>query len=263
MPSSACHPDATSLNEGERLLEGGNRLRAVLHLLLNAKVLDGQSWVHGHVFERLLEVRDPCHVGDGAAEVVDELLADDLPVIPRRVEDLADRGCCRRLTVHKAERFRVLGRGDVLEPKHLPRLEGPAEIRRLNRGREMVSIMQPWKSGANLASDRLEYRWNVSRGGAGVPVLLAGRCAALHRLVMVANSCVCLEARIRGRGVDRGQSGYGGLRSDRRVALSQVSAHTAEKLLLAAPGSVPVGHETGHDMYRRVADPRASPPPCH
>src|SRR5690606_30248855 len=97
-----------AVGEGERLPEHLVRGRAVPHVLLDAEVVDRQVQVErgGHadgrdvgravdagldlvlrrVVEELAHRRDPAGVGDGRADVVDELLADQRLVVPDGVE---------------------------------------------------------------------------------------------------------------------------------------------------------------------------------
>src|SRR5437868_5174731 len=126
------------------------RFRGVPHVLLNTEVghpcIEVKRGAHGHRREirrpvatgadlvetgevcDAAQMRDAAGTDDGATNVVDELILDQILGIPDRVEDLAHRERYHGVLPDQSEGFLVFGAGDILEPEQLIGLEQPAEI---------------------------------------------------------------------------------------------------------------------------------------
>ncbi|GAA2273432.1 hypothetical protein GCM10009853_029080 [Glycomyces scopariae] len=188
-------------------------------------------------------MRDPAGVRDGAAHVVDQLLADDLLVVPHGIEDLADRERGRGVLPDQAQRLLVLGGRDVFEPEQVVGFERLPELRGLDRGEPVVRVVQQREFGAELVPDGLEHPGHVAEVGARVPVLLGRTRAALGRLVVVADPVHGLVGRVRGDPVDRLQPRDPGLDAEGPVPLLLVGADGVEEFGEVLAGGVPVREE--------------------
>jgi hypothetical protein len=80
-------------------------------------------------------------VGGGSANVVDQLLGDQLLVVPDGVENLTDRQGRGGVLAHQPQRLLVLGGGAVLQPEEVVRLQALAELRRLDRSEAMMGVV--------------------------------------------------------------------------------------------------------------------------
>ena len=77
----------------------------------------------------LPQVADAPRVNHGGADVVDQLLLNELAAVVNRIEHLADGERCRRVLADQPEALLVLGRSRVFEPEEMVRLERSAEAR--------------------------------------------------------------------------------------------------------------------------------------
>ena len=170
--------------------------------------------------------RDAAEVRGGGPDVVDQLFLDEGLVVPHGVEDLADRQRGGGVLADQAQRLLVLGRGAVLEPEQVVRLQGLAQLGGLDRGHPVVPVVQQRHLRAELVAHRLEHGRQVAQVGAGVPVLLHRERAAAGGLVVVPlPRCLGL-----GRdAVDGLDARDGGLDADRLVAQLQVLADRVEQ----------------------------------
>ena len=146
--------------------------------------------------------------------------------------------CCRT----SRRRVLVLGRGAVLQPEQVVRLQRLAEPRGLDGRQPVVRVVQQRELRAELAAHRLEHGGDVPQVGAAVPVLLRGQRRALRRLVVVA---LALGARLGGDAVHGVDARHRGLHPDRAEPQLQVLADRVEQLLGVAARGVPVGHDAG------------------
>ena len=102
----------------------------------------------------LAQVGDAAGVHDRGADVVDELLLDQLLAVVDRVEHLADRERRRRVLADQPEALLVLGRRRVLQPEQVVRLERLAEPRRLDRRQAVVHVVQQVQVGPEALAQR-------------------------------------------------------------------------------------------------------------
>lgn len=114
-----------------------------------------------------------------------KLLADDVLEVPDRVEDLSDRERGRGVLADQAQRFLVLGRGAVLEPEQVVRLQVLSQSGGLDRRHPVVSVVQERDVGTELVAHRLEHTGQMVQVGARVPVLLDRLRAASGRFMVV------------------------------------------------------------------------------
>ena len=104
----------------------------------------------------LAQMRDAAGVDHRGADVVDQLVLDQLLAVPDRVEHLADRDRRHGMLADQPERFLVLGRRRVLDPEHAQRLERLAEPRRLDRREAVVHVVQQVEVEAEFLAQRFE-----------------------------------------------------------------------------------------------------------
>src|ERR1035441_8844574 len=123
-------------------------------------------------------MRDAAGVRDGAANVVDQLLADEGLVVPDRVKYLPDRERRRRVRSHQPQRLLVLRWDAVLQPEQVVGFEALAELGGLDRGHAVMPVVQQWQLGTELAAHGLEHGRNVAQIGTGVPRLLRRQVAS-------------------------------------------------------------------------------------
>src|ERR1700759_1363271 len=125
-----------SVLKGVASPEDLQRTGAVLHVFLYAEVVDGQPQVQGRRHtnwrdigwavnpglnlvllgegEQLPHGRNPAGVRDGRPDIINKLLADQGPVVPDGVEDLACRERSDCVLADNAESLLVLRRSAVL-----------------------------------------------------------------------------------------------------------------------------------------------------
>ena len=178
----------------------------VAHVLLDAEVrhrdaevqvggqanggeVGGAVAARAHVVELgqgcdLAQVRDPARVGGVHADVVDQLLCDQLLAVPDRIEDLADRDRGGGVLTDDPEGFLVLGRRRILEPEQRAVLDPLAQLARLDRRQAMVNIVQQVEVEAELLAHGVKQLGHELQVGARLPDRLQ-RQLALCRLVVV------------------------------------------------------------------------------
>src|SRR5881396_3888951 len=88
------------------------------------------------------QMRDAPRMNDRRADVVDQLLADQILAVPDRVEDLADGEWSRRVLPDEPERLLVLGGCGVLEPEQAIGLEILPQPRGLDRRHAVMAVVQ-------------------------------------------------------------------------------------------------------------------------
>ena len=199
-------------------------------------------------------VEDPAQPGDAAGvrdrrpDVVDQLLLQQFPVVPDRVEHLADRERRRGVFADQPERGLVLGRGHVLQPEQVEGLERLAQLGRLDRGQPVVRVVQQRQLGPELVAHGLEHRRHVAQVGAGVPLLLDRPGGPAGRLMVVAARAAGAGVPAGGHAVHALEAGNAALDPDRAEPLGLMGAHGVEQLGQVPAGRVAVG---------QAADPAA------
>src|SRR3954468_14206231 len=78
----------------------------------------------------------------GGADIVDQLLLDQLLAVPDRIEDLADRERRRRMLSDQAEIGLILGRSRIFQPERLVGLEILAEPPGFDRRQPMMHVVE-------------------------------------------------------------------------------------------------------------------------
>src|SRR5262245_40336083 len=87
-------------------------------------------------------MRDASRADDGHADVVDELLLDQLLAVPDRIEHFTDREWRGRVLPYQPERLVVLRGRRVLEPKEAIPFERFSKLPRFDRCEPMMRIVQ-------------------------------------------------------------------------------------------------------------------------
>ena len=208
----------------------------VVHVLLDAEVVDGEAEVErgGHGDGRdvggavvagadvveggevggLFGVGDAAAVDDGHADVVDELVADEVVGVPDGVEDFAyGDGCCG-VVADEFEAFLQFGGAGVFEPEEVVGLEGFAEARGFDGGEAVVDVVEEMDVGAEFDAEFFEERGGEVEVAFGGPEGFGGE-AALGGFVGLAGF---------GDSVAGGDAGDSGLGADGEVAFGDVLA---------------------------------------
>ena len=163
------------------------------------------------------QVRDAAGVHDGRADVVDQLVLDQVLAVPDRVEHLADRQRRRGVLADQAERLLVLGRRRVLHPEQAVGLERLAQPRRLDRRQPVVHVVQQVRARSRTSRARASnslgtWRRYLSR----VDQSCLGRQVGVGRLVEQLAAAADAVGLV--------QPGHAALRADRLVAHARCSA---------------------------------------
>ena len=186
------------------------------------------------------QVRDAARVHDRRADVVDQLLADQLLAVVDRREHLADRERRRRVLPDQPEALLQLGRHRVLHPEQPVRLERLAEPRRLDRRQAVVDVVQQVHVRAELAPRAFEQRRH------DVQVLLR-RPERLQRLALLGRLVVQLAARDAVRVRDAGHAALQRAPPCSPGATYSAAAATVSSIDLA------VGVAVDHHVVARLA----------
>ncbi len=88
------------------------------------------------------QMTDAAGVHDRRADVVDQLLLDELLAVEDRVEDFADRERRRRVLADQPEALLQFRRSRIFQPEEMVRLEVFAETGGFNRRQAMMDIVQ-------------------------------------------------------------------------------------------------------------------------
>jgi hypothetical protein len=206
----------------------------VVHVLLDAEVVDGEAEVqgcgHGHGGEigraveagadmveggevgGLLEVGDAAAVDDGHAEVVDPLVADEVVAIPDGVEDFAGGEGDGGVLADELEAFLELGGAGIFEPEQVVGFERFAEARGFDGGEAVVDVVQEVQVGAEVGAELFEEFGDVVEVALGRPERF-GWEAAFGGFVGLAGP---------GHAVAGGDAGNSALSADGEVALGLI-----------------------------------------
>ncbi|ABA53425.1 hypothetical protein BURPS1710b_A0511 [Burkholderia pseudomallei 1710b] len=189
--------------------------------------------VHRRVIGDAAHVRDAARVHDRRADVVDQLIADQVLAIPDRIEDLADRERRRRVAADQPECVLVLGGRRVLEPEQPVRLEIAAEARRLDRREPVMRVVQQVRRVAERVAHLAEQLGRMAQVERGVPRLL-GRQAFFGGLVRARRLADAVHLR---------QPRHARLHADRAVARGDVPVRGVDRLVVIAPVRVAIDHQ--------------------
>ena len=115
------------------------------------------------------QVGDPARADDSAADVIDQLVLDQLARIPERVENFAHRQRRGGVLTHQLERLGVFRRGAILQPEQLVRLQHLAQIGGFLRGIAVVAIVEQMVIKAVSFAQFLEQLGHMVERLAGIP----------------------------------------------------------------------------------------------
>ena len=135
----------------------------------------GAHLIQGREVEDPPQVGDAAGVYDGGADVVDELLGDQLLHVPDRAQVLADGDRGGGVLPDVPERFLVLGGGRVLHPEQPVGLHPLAELGGLVGGEPVVHVVQQVEAEAETVPDGLEVGGREIQVGLCGPGLLVGQ----------------------------------------------------------------------------------------
>ena len=225
--------------------------RGVVHVLLDAEVVDGEAEVQGgghgdggkvggaveagaDVVEGgevggLLEVGDAASVHDRHADVVDPLVADEVVGVPEGVEDFAGRDGGGGVSADELEASLEFGGAGVFEPEEVVRLEGFAKAGGFDGGEAVVDVVEEVDVGAELEAEFLEEGGDEVEVALGGPEGFLGQ-SALGRFVGLTGF---------GDAVAPGDAGDAGLGADGEVAFGYVALDGVESF--GDVGAVGVG----------------------
>ena len=198
----------------------GGAVRAAAHVVQGGQVEDAA------------QVGDAAGVRHRAADVVDELLADQPLAVPDRVEHLADRQRCGGVPADQPVGVGQLGRDRVLQPSERVGLQALAQPGRLDRGEPVVHVVQQAQPGPELVADPGHHRWQVGEVALGGPDRLA-RDRRVGRLVDLAPA----------HPVGRRQTGDAGLDPHRAVPVVDQPGDLGQQARLVESAGVAVDRD--------------------
>lgn len=122
----------------------GGAVEAGAHLMQRGKI--GQP----------AHMRDAAGMDNGGADVVDQLLLDQVLAVPERIEHLAHRQRRYRVLANHFERALVFRRGGVLQPEQAVRLQVATQARSFDRCEAVMRIVQQFDLIAVVGAQLLE-----------------------------------------------------------------------------------------------------------
>ena len=176
------------------------------------------------------QVSDAAGVDHCAANVVDQLLLDQLLAVPDGVEHFAHGQRSRGVAADMAEGFLVLRRRRVLHPEQAVGLQRLAKLRRLVGRQPVVHVVQQLVLEAVSVAQLLEQLRREIEVLRRVPHRFGGK-PRVGRLVMQVSAADAVGL------VDTGNAA---LRADRLVAHIDVTADRIDRLLEVGPVGVAV-----------------------
>jgi hypothetical protein len=178
------------------------------------------------------QVRDAAGVDHRGADVVDELVLDQVLAVPDGVEHLAHGQRRGGVLADQAEGLLVLGRRGVLDPEQAIGLQVLAQAPGLDRREPVVHVVQQVDVVAHSRAHGVEQLGRVAQVLGRVPIVL-GRQAGLGGLVLHAAAA---------HAVDLLQARHAALRADRLVAHGLVAQHLVHRGLDVAAVGMAVDH---------------------
>ena len=180
------------------------------------------------------EVGYPAGVDDVGADVVDELLGDQLLAVPDGVEELPHRERRGGVLPDDPKALLQLRRHQVLEPEQLVLLDPPPQPGGLDRGQPVVGVVEERKVETEPLPDRLEERGYLVQVARGGPVRPLGRGRGRGHVPGLA------VRGVRAHPVDRADPLDAHLHADRAVSEVQETGHLVEHLGHGLAVGVPV-----------------------
>src|SRR5688572_2606054 len=101
-------------------------------------------------------MRDATCMHDSRADIVDELILNQILAIPDGVEDLTDGERRNGVLADQAKGVLVFGGRRILHPEQAKRLQGLAQARGLDRREPMVHVVQKMMPETQLLADASE-----------------------------------------------------------------------------------------------------------
>lgn len=196
------------------------------------------------------QLRNAARSNDGAADIVDQLVLDQILGVPDRVEDLAHGKRRDGMLADQLEDFLVLGRGYVFQPEQLVRLEHLAEVGGLLRGIAMVAIVQQVMVEAVSCPQLIKQLGHIVQRQPRVPAGHA-REGGIGRFMVelaAADAISVLDAR------------HAGLRADRLVAKVDVLADGIGRFFDVRAVGVAIDH---HPVTAAPAEQLVERHACH
>ena len=170
---------------------------------------------------------------DRGANIVDQLVLDQILGIPDAVEYFPHGQRRNGVLADQLERFLILGRRHVFKPEQLERLQHPAQIGRLLRGIAMMAVVQKMMIEAIGIAQLFKQFRHVIQGLARVPSSLA-RQGGIGRLIIkfaAPHAIGILDSR------------HAGLRADRLVPHVDIVADGIHRLCDIAAIGVTINHD--------------------
>ena len=196
-------------------------------------VAAGAHLVHGGKVGNTAQVRDAAGVHDGGADVVNELVLNQVFAVPQAVENLTHGQRRGGVLADQAESLLVFSRRSVFNPEQVVGLEGLAQPRRFNRCEAVVHVVQQVRVGADSLAHGFKQLGCVQQVFFTAPVVLAGQ-VAVGRFV---------KARALGHAIDLVEAGHAALRAYGQVAHFFVAQHFFYRVRDVAAVGVAVDHD--------------------
>ena len=199
---------------------------------VDRSVASGPHVMQGGEFEDPAQAGHAAGMGAGGADVIDELVRNQLAGVPDGIEHLAHRQ--RRGGVLADQAKTVLGFGGhrILHPEQPVGFEILAQPRRLDRCEPVVHVMQQMHIPAHGRAQRLEELRHMLQVARGRPDLFFGQFRR-----------VCIAGMQRMHAVHGAQAGNAALRAHRRIAGRDLGADGGDGVFDGGAAGVGIGHQ--------------------
>src|SRR5467141_2089582 len=227
-----------SVGKGIGMREDAIGFGGVVHVFLDAEIVDAEIEMEGgghadraHIggavtagadLVQLGEAGDFSQMGNSAgvhdrgADVVDELLLNELLAIEDGVEDFADSERRGGVAANQAKTFLQLGGSGIFEPEKMVRLELFAEAGGFDGGEAVMRVMEQVKVGAEFLAQALEQTRDKIEVKLRAPQIFDGRVFFCGLVIHFAaadavGACEAGDAALRANGfvAELGVGGYG------------------------------------------------------
>ncbi len=185
------------------------------------------------------QMRHPTRADDRHADIVDQLVLDQVLAVPQRIEDFTDSQRRRRMLTDQLERLLILGRRGVFHPEQLVGLQRPAHLRGFQRRQAVMRVVQEVVVKAELFAQFFEQLRDIVQVFLRRPNGL-GRQRAFGRFV---------EALVLGNAIGLFDAGHAGLGADRLIALVDIAGDLVKRV----GDVVTVRVAIDHDLFARLA----------
>ena len=128
-------------------------------------------------------MRDAARMHHGGADVIDQLILDQVPAVPDRIEHFSDRDGCHGMLPDQPECVLVFRRCRVFHPEQPIRLQTSSEARGFDRRQAMMDVVQQVYVESDLLSQPREQRRHEIEIFLGAPDAVE-RTPLLRRLVI-------------------------------------------------------------------------------